>query len=368
MAAPLVIGGAIVAISAASAIAQYLNSERGAKLREKERKRLEGMIQTLTAPDLDITSIPPEDLKLLEKYVPQVAEMVYEAAPELVTGTERGKKGALAQEAALAQFEQAARGLDRGENVYLVDALNRAVEQSMADRASIIADMQRRGVAPSSQQFASMQQAQAGQSQKAMYQAALQAALQGQQRRDVARQQAAGLGGQILGYETELERMNDAIINEVNRRNTQARRDYNTNRANAMNQANMFNIERAQRVADANVAARNAERIRAQDLYNKQQLLNYQTEADKLSMMAGQSRIPDIADRIGMQNQAMQGVSDAAMMAALLGGKYLSSPAQQTTTTGAQPQQQSFWQGPQQPRYGLGVETPSTQEFQYGQY
>lgn len=362
MAAPLIIGGALVAISAASAIAQYLNSEKGAKLREKERQRLEGMIQKLTAPDLDISSIPPEEMKVLETYMPQVAEMVYEAAPELVTGTERGKKGALAQEAALAQFEQAARGLDRGENVYLIDALNRAAEQSMAERAGIVAEMQRRGVAPSSQQFAAMQQQQAGQSQKAMYNAALQAALAGQQRRDVARQQAAGLGGQILGFETELERLNDSIINEINRRNTQARRDYNTNRANVMNQAQLYNMEQAQKAANANVAARNAERLRAQDLYNRQQLLNYQTEADKLSMMAGQTRIPDIADRIGMQNQAMQGVSDAAMMAVLLGSKY--TPTEQKTTTN-----QNVWQG-QQPesRFGLGVQMPSTGEFQYGQY
>ena len=282
MALPLVLG--MVAAAAVGGIAQYLASADSRKLQAKERQRLEELIDKLESPDFDTSSISIPDIKLMETYVPEVASMVYEQAPELVSAdSERALEGKAAQDAALAQFQNMARGDDPLSDLTMVKALEDAIEASGSQQDSIMRNMARQGISPGSSAYGQMQFQTAGQTQKNMFDAALQAAIAGQQRRQQAIGQSAQLGGNILGFETDLERMNDSTINELNRRNTEARRGFLTNRANTLNQAQRINQGESQRIAELNANNMYRERIRSQDLRNKQVSANNQTDTDRLS-------------------------------------------------------------------------------------
>jgi hypothetical protein len=313
MALPLIAG--MVAIAAVGGIVQYLASAESKKLQAKERQRLEDLIDKLESPDFDTSSISIPDIKLMETYVPEVAAMVYEQAPELVSAdSERALQGKGAQDAALAQFQNMARGDDPLSDLTMVKALEDAIEASGSQQDSIMRNMARQGISPGSSAYGQMQFQTAGQTQKNMFDAALQAAIAGQQRRQQAIGQSAQLGGNILGFETDLERMNDSTINELNRRNTEARRGFLTNRANTLNQAQRINQGESQRIAELNANNMYKERIRSQDLRNKQASANYQTDADKLSFKTGNNRFSDIAGKASDNSNAIQGVTDAAML------------------------------------------------------
>lgn len=350
MVAPVIVLGVI---AAASALAQYANSERGRRMNAAERRRMEGLINKLQAPEFDTDQLTPPELKILEQYTPEVAELIYEDNPKLVEAKgARALKGKQAEEAALARMQDIAAGRDVLGDVEVIKAINDAIEASGSQRQAILADMARQGVSPSSSAYGLMQSVQAGQSQKNMFNAALQAALSERSRRDRALGESASLGGKILGYETDLERMNAEAINAVNQRNTAARRQYLTNRANTLNEAQRYNIKERQRVAEENARNLFQEQIRAQDLRNKQIAARYQTERDKLGLMTGNARFPDIASEIQSQNQGIQGLSNAAMIS------YLASRQSEPQMT---PQQSGVQQSQEVPvgQYGFATSLPA---------
>lgn len=329
MVAPIIAMGAI---AAASTLAQVYNSERGRRMTASERKRLEKLIQKLEAPQFDTDQLSVPELKVMETYTPEVAQLVYEDNPKLVSASsQRSMQGKAAQEAALAQMQNIAAGRDMLGDVEVIKAINDAIEASGTQRQAILADMARQGVSPSSSAYGLMQSVQAGQSQKNMFNAALQAALSDRSRRDRALGESASLGGKILGYETDLERMNAEAINAVNQRNTAARRQFLTNRANTLNEAQRLNMKERQRIAETNAQNMFNEQIRAQDLRNKQIAARYQTDRDKLGLMTGNARFGDIANEIQSQNQGIQGLGNAAMIA------YLASRQPEPQMTPQQP-------------------------------
>ena len=335
MVAPVI---AMVGISAASGIAQFLNSERGRRMAKEERARLEGLINKLEAPEFDTAQLTPPELKVLETYTPEVAQLVYEVDPELITAdSDRAIQGKQAQDAALSQFQAIARGDDPLGDVEIVRAINDAIENSGSQRNAILADMARKGVSPSASAYSQLQFQNAGQSQKNMFDASLNAAVAERQRRDQALGNSANLGGKILGFETDLEKMNDQIINSINQRNTQARRQYLTNRANTLNDAQKYNIGERQRISEANLNNIYKSQQRAQDLRNKQIGARYQTDRDKLNLLVGNARFPEITETTQGRNQAIQGIGDAAMMGAMLSARG-STPKQQAGGGGGSPQ------------------------------
>jgi hypothetical protein len=256
---------------------------------------------------------------VLEAYTPEVADMVYEASPELTYGdSDRAQAGKVAEDSTLTRFQEIAAGRDPNADVAVIKALNDAIEASGRNRDTVLRDMARQGVNPSSSQYAQLQFGAANNSQKNMFDTSLNAALAGQQRRDRALGDSANLGGRITGYETDLERQNDSTINQLNQRNTQARRQYLTNRANVFNQAQTRNIDKRQNIYETNANNLFQAQTRRQDLMNKQVEADYRTEADKLGFKTGNSRMGDIASQTQDRNQAVQGVSNAALMATLL--------------------------------------------------
>lgn len=328
MVAPII---AMTAIGAASTLAQVYNSERGRRMTASERRRLEKLIQKLESPQFDTNQLNPPELKILEQYTPEVAQLVYEDNPKLVSASsQRAIQGKAAQDAALAQLQSVAAGRDMLGDVGIIKAINDAIEASGSQRQAILADMARQGVSPSSSAYGLMQSQAASESQKNMFNAALNAALAERTRRESAASKSADLGRSILGFETELERMNTDAINAANRRNTAARRQYLTNRANTLNAAQQYNIKERQRISEENARNLYNAQLRAQDLRNKQIEAQYRTERDKLGLMTGNARFADIAETTQGRNQAIQGLSNAAIIGAMLAGKQSSQlPEQQ---------------------------------------
>jgi len=316
MAAPVI---AMVGIAAASSIVQFLNSERGRAMAREERKRLEALIDKLESPQFDTSIITPPELKLLETYTPEVAQLVYEADPELITAdSDRAIAGKAAQQATLSRLEAIAAGQDPLGDATIIKAINDAIEASGTQRNAILADMARQGMSPGSSAYGLMQSQAAGQSQKNMFDASLNAAIAERQRRQNAMGESAALGGKMLQSEIDLERMNDSIINAINQRNTQARRQYLANRANTLNDAQMRNQKERQRIYETNASNVFESQLRGQDLRNKQIQADYNTQRDKLNAYAGNARFPEITEETQGRNQAIQGLSNAALIASLL--------------------------------------------------
>jgi len=310
----------LVGVAAAGAIANYLNSEESRRLASAERKRLEGMIDKLQSPRFDTSTLTPPELKLLETYVPQVAEQVYEVDPELVTLSDRARMGQGAQDAALARFQQIASGTAPGANLEVIAALDEAMQRGGAQRDAVMADMGRQGLTPSSSAYSNLQYGAANQSQKNMFMTALQAAIADRSRRDQATSQAANLGDDINRFEVDLERLNDDIVNQINRRNTQARREYLQNRANMMNEANMYNIDRRQKYSDQNMNNLFDAQLRGQGLRNKQIEADYNNDLSKLEMKSGVSnnRVNDIYAAGQDRSNMISGLANAGMTGAMM--------------------------------------------------
>lgn len=325
----------IVGINAAGAIANWLNSEEGRKAGKRERDRLEAMINKLQSPTLDTGVLTPPELRILETYVPQVADLILEEAPELVTVSARGEMGAAAQDQALQRFQQIAAGQDTQGQVDLVRALSAAAERSGSQRDAILADMSRQGVAPSSSAYAQLQYGLGNQTQRNMFMASLEAALADRNRRDRATGSAADLGGNIYGQEVSLEKYNDDIINSLNRRNTQARREWTQNRADLMNKASVWNMDRRQKYADTNLTNLYDAIKESRNLRNQESKLKSDFEMNKVNALAGVSnnRVQDIYANTADRSNLIKGLSDGATTAAMIYGMGNRNPNEVTQTS-----------------------------------
>lgn len=313
---------AMVGMSAAGAIINYLNSEEARKIAKSERAKLEALVNKLQSPQFETSTLTPPELKVLETYTPQVAEMVYEVAPELVTVSDRARMGQRAQDAALARLQSISQGTAPGANLEVIAALDNAMQRGGAQRDAILADMGRQGLTPSSSAYSNLQYGAANQSQKNMFMTSLQAAIADRARRDQATTQSADLGGNINRFEIDLERLNDDIVNQVNRRNTEARRNYLANRADEMNRASMYNMGMRQKYSDQNLNNLYQAQVQGRDLRNKQVQANYDTERDKLSALAGIStnRVGDAYRNAQDTSNLISGLTNAGMTGAMMYG------------------------------------------------
>lgn len=305
----------MVGIGAAGALMNYLNSEESRKIAKSERAKLEALVNKLQSPQFETSTLTPPELKVLETYTPQVAEMVYEVSPELVTVSDRARMGQRAQDAALARLQSISQGTAPGANLEVIAALDNAMQRGGAQRDAILADMGRQGLTPSSSAYSNLQYGAANQSQKNMFMTSLQAAIADRARRDQATTQSADLGGNINRFEVDLERLNDDIVNQVNRRNTEARRNYLANRADEMNRASMYNMGMRQKYSDQNLNNLYQAQVQGRDLRNKQAQANYDTERDKLSALAGvsNSRVSDAYSTGQDRSNLISGLANAGM-------------------------------------------------------
>ena len=294
--APLIVAGAIVAVGA---LAQLYNAEKERGANAKRLKEIEDLYDKIkppnynlsimdppqlhaeevkkpefsdpkTAPKFDQTRLKPEDMKLVGKYIPEVAPYIAEEAPKLVERTAGGKSALDAQMKALERYTQISEsGDDPIFQQQQQAAARRAQTEAQSRQQSLLQDFARRGQGGSGLSFA----AQMGAGADAMDRVASvanEAAADAYTRRLQALSQGASLAGDIGQQDVSLQSRNAGIINDFNERTSGRRQAWEQSRAGALSDANRFNTTMAQDVANQNVGARNKfavnERDRMDDL------------------------------------------------------------------------------------------------------
>lgn len=216
----------------------------------------------MTAPKFDQSKLRPEDMKLVGKYIPEIAPYVAEQAPQLVERSAGGKSALDAQMKALQKYTQISEsGSDPIFEAQQAKAARQAQTEAQSRQASILQDFARRGQSGSGLSLA----AQIGGTADAMDREAMagqQSAADAYTRRLQALAAGSGLAGDIGRDDVSLQSRNAGIINDFNDRTSTRRQAWEQSRAGALSDAGRFNTTMAQNLSNANVEARNASAVR----------------------------------------------------------------------------------------------------------
>lgn len=296
------IGGGVMQARAADELAEATknaSAEEVARLQEIMKKVEEGW----QSPTLDTTPITPQELKLLQKYVPTVAQRTEEAAPHMLTG--KGQQESItAQRDALQQLQaRAAGGQDATFDAQRELASTQAAQDLKGQRENILRESARRGLGGSGQEILA-QMAAAGNAENMARQESLQGAQAADQRRIQALQQMTGLAGTMRGQAAQQEQSNADILNSFNQRAAARKQAYDQYVADQQNQAAMRNIGEQQRIAEANARNTYAAATRNQDIANQAATARAALANQKLQTIAGMGRGVSDAQRAGTVDAA----------------------------------------------------------------
>jgi len=304
------------AIAAGSALAQWMNSRAAQNASEAERKHVEELLSKIQDPEFDTSTITPEEYKVVQRYVPEVASYVEEVAPETVKlASQDAKLGRQAMREGLAGLQRAATDATE-RNMSIAEALDAARQEAGSRDASLRQDFAARGQTGSGMEMASRLMA-AQQGGKTAADTTRMAT------RDAYREglqnlmRAANLGGEIEDRERSVESGNVGIINQWNQRNAQNRNAYNQTVADTMNAANRYNTGMVNEADAKNVQARNAAREEGRDTRNwasQQGFNNAVTRVGRASDVAGMAR-NDIRAGANQTNNAISGIAQAGQVA-----------------------------------------------------
>lgn len=308
-----------------AALANYYQAEKARKAGEKRLAEIEAAFEALKPPDYDVSvidppelimeSIPepafdfsklkPQEYKLLENFIPEIAPQIAEQAPQIVRDTEVGLEGREAQTEALQRLRDIASGEpDPALQARLDEAAQRSQIESQSAREASLQDMARRGTLGAGGELAaSLQGGSEAMSRGA--DASRDAAVAAYENQLRALRDSASLGGDIRGDELALEQSNTNIINDYNQRFSAAQQDYLYQAANQRNQAQMRNIEGRQTAADQNVSEQN--RFAVQER-NRQDALQRDLHDRRRGERAYQNQVrqADYANRRGEQDRQNQ--------------------------------------------------------------
>ena len=291
--------GTFAAIAAVNGLVQFISGNEARNASNHQLKRMEALFNKIKPPDYDLTiydppelhtrmlkmpefsgaqagpkwdltELEPEDLSLIEKFVPKIAPLIAEAAPQTIEKTEDSKEGAEAEKKALRRFMEVGEGdFDPAYQQRVKEARDMAQAEAQSRNAAIQQDFERRGIGGSGLELASKIGSSA-QSMNRLANMGMQAEAQAYQNQLNALAQGANLGAKIQDRETNIQSRNAAIINDFNQRMSKRQQDWEQARVSALNAADMRNINQAQRIADANIIqrnmAKNAERKRNDEI------------------------------------------------------------------------------------------------------
>jgi hypothetical protein len=303
------------AISAVSGIAQFLQNRGANQANQGELNQLKDLASKIQQPDFDIREIPPAQLRVLQQYSPQIAQYVPQKSPELVKAMSAGAvAGRNAQNQALDTYSRTALS---GTDPLLEQAQQRAMQQAAAQSGSAIAtsqqNLQRQGMGVGSGLGYATQLAQAAGSQDALANAGQANAADQYQRRMLATQNQASLGGQLRSEDVSQEQANANAMNEFNRNVASMGNQYNQYAAQQNNQAQQFNLGQNQDVYNQNQQARYNNQLQNRNYGNQQKQQTYDNSLGKLNTQFGLSNNQQKLNTQQAQtnNQAFQGLADA---------------------------------------------------------
>jgi hypothetical protein len=341
MVAPLV---AMAAASVISAGIQWYNSRQAQNASESERERIADLLNSIKDPNFDERNINPEDVALLQKYVPETSPYIKEIAPQTVQALSQGAvQGRDAQMQSLGMFQKLMQqGYDPQTAMEMARAQRGASAEATSARNTAQAEANRRGFGggPSFYQAGASQ---AGQDRMAQLQS--QALADASQRRMQAAGQAANLGGDIRSSDINLERGNIDIINAYNQRMANSQQDWANQGANVRNAANLRNITEGQRIDELNKTNKYNAALGNQ---SRQNTLAQQKFNNNMGRVTGQTAQAQWAtqnaqDNAATNNRAIQSATD---LAANMGGMYYQNQQNQQNKADwlQQQQDQRSWQ------------------------
>lgn len=366
MVLPLLIGAAAGA-QVASGIMQYYQAEKARKATDKRLKEIEAMFDsivppeynikiwddpsltaTIPAPAFDLNSIKESEYKSVGQYVPEVANFVQEAKPELVKATANAQEGRQAQLDALKRYKDiaAAGGMDPELAQQLSLASSKARNDAQSRQDSVVQDANRRGQAGSGVALA----AQLSGASAAMQRQATEgqsAAVAAYRNKLGALDKSAALGGDIRSSEMGEEARNVGIINDFNQRTATRGQAWENARAGAIGDARLrnlnsdqqlsnMNVDRSDKLQQANFNNLRANRQDKMDVEDRKNRLKQQVYDNLMSKAQGKAGLAQTSINYGRQdasdrNKLYQGLGDTATNAALLYGmQQQQTPSNQT--------------------------------------
>ena len=317
----------MAAATVVSAGVQFLNSRQANNVSENERKRIAGLLNSMQDPNFDERDINPEDVALLQKFVPETAPYIKEIAPQTVQALSQGAvQGREAQMQSLGMFQKLMQqGYDPQTAMEMARAQRGASAEAASARQTAQAEAARRGFGggPSFYQAGA---ASAGQDRMAQMQS--QALADAAQRRMQAAGQAANLGGDIRASDINLERGNIDIINAYNQRMAASQQDWANQGANVRNAANLRNISEAQRIDELNKSNRYNAALGNQSRQNTLAQQKFNNAMGKVTGQTAQAQwaAQNAWDNAATNNRAIQSATD---LAANMGGMYYQGQQQQ---------------------------------------
>lgn len=370
---PLAVGIGMAAIGAASGLIQLYNSERERGATKERLKQIEKMFNEIVPPQYDIkvwddpelvktippaafdmSRITPESYASVGQYVPEVAQFVQEQRPELVQASGAAQEGRAAQLDALRRYKEIASGqADPLFQQKMQEASDRARIEAQGRMGAVLQDAQRRGSLDSGVQLAAQMQSNIDSMTRGAL-ASQAAAAEAYRNQLMALDKSASLGGDIRSSEMGEAARNAGIINDFNQRTSRNYQDYLNQRTAMANQAQRYNLDREQAIADANVLSRNRSQVENLNRYNDLAAQRYNMERqqreDKMAVQRYKEGLMQqnyenqrqhAADKSGLQyntinymnqatrdrNQAIQGITKAGMSGWMYGApSYESAP------------------------------------------
>lgn len=326
-----ILGGATLG----GGLLNYMSAENARKDVASERARIAALADAIQSPEFDMTTITPEDYKLLGQYNPETLPLIEEKAPQIVQRSLAGEQGQDAMLNSLQRLRNISNtGADAQSQAMVEQAMRNAAIQNQGQQAGILENASRRGFAPGSGlAFAQALSAQQNANQSAS-QSGTQAALAAYQNRLQAMKDAANLGGQIDANDLNLQGRNADIINSFNARMAQNRQNQAMFNTNNLNEAQRTNLAAQQSNADRNTALRNQAKYEQRDFRNQTAQQQYQNQLNKLAAQTGaiQGNINDIQSNAKDKANLYSGLTNSAL---LLGGLYKSNPTPTDTTATA---------------------------------
>ncbi len=330
------IGGSLI-----SGIVQHYNAEKARGANEDELRKIEEMFNAIKPPDYDVSiDAPPElhreaiaspkfsasiqspnfdmsklspaRLELVGKYVPDLAPLIKEVAPTTIQNTGDMQTGRNAQLAALKKFTQVGEGgFDPEYEQKIQQAARSAQTEAQGRQGALMDTYARRGLGGSGLELA----AQLGSNSQAMDRLAStnqQAASDSYKNQLQALAQGANLGGQIQSQDQSLQSQNASIINSFNQRMSQQQQDYEQQRANQLNQAQVQNLANAQNVSNQNVSNQNQFALNQQGRTDDLAKYGYgaQVDAQKRQDALAQQQYGNQVNERNTQNSIAQSLAD----------------------------------------------------------
>lgn len=245
--------------------------------------------QQLQGANLDLSSITPEQFKVIGTYAPEAAAFVAEINPTLVQQSALGQEGRQSQIDALREFRRIAAGDNPELKANLEKASRDAQINAQSRTESLLQDEARRGMMGSGKGFAAMLQENSDSMLRGA-ESGRDEALEAYRSKLSAVRDSGTMGRQLASDEFSEQATNADIINQFNQRTSRNYQEYLNNRATLANQAQLTNLNNSQDIANRNIAQTNEfavsnqrnKNANAQQQYmNQREERNYQNDLMK---------------------------------------------------------------------------------------